>query len=130
MKYSGSDWLKNSYSEKIFSSFGIEVADLLGQVWRGIYHMPASSLRKVNWSHPDFVEINIDKTLATFDYSNLTELIVLCHDRMIRLEINPLNFRYLKIYFHKRKTREGDICRKMPTIEDHIKEIRNHLSWE
>lgn len=108
------------------NEFGLLVADILGQVWRGIYHLPCN-LSKVHWNR-GWVEINLTEGMATFDSAKLTELIVLCYDNMIRLEIVPCHIRILKLYFHKRKTRTGSLCERLPELEDHIKDIREGLS--
>lgn len=124
-KYSGADWIEKSLKREM-SPLGREVADVLGQVWKGIYHLE-KEVPKVNWNHPTWIEINIYGCLSTFDFSNLTELVVLCHDRVLRLEIRPCNMQYLKLVFHQRKNRDGSICERMPTMEDHMQSIRENI---
>jgi hypothetical protein len=127
-KYYGSEWLRT----QDVSPLGKEVADILGQVFLGIYHLDGSqsNLYKVNWREKYFIEINISYGLATFDFDHLTRLVTLCHDRMIRLEIKPCNFRYMKLIFHQRKVREGDISERMPTLESHVQSIRENIGLD
>lgn len=64
---------------------------------------------------------------ATFDYNSLTKAVVLAHDRMIRFQISPSGPRMLKFTYHKRNTREGDIAKRHPTIEDAIIDVRKYF---
>lgn len=74
------------------------------------------------------VEINTtNHGWCTYDFNLLTRAVVLSHDRMIRLEIQPSGPGRLKIVLSKRHTREGDMSTRIPTIEDHIVAIRE---WE
>ncbi|MCP5002534.1 MAG: hypothetical protein GY941_01080 [Planctomycetes bacterium] len=61
---------------------------------------------------------------ATFDFNHLTRAVVLAHDRMIRFEIRPSAPGMLQFVIHKRHTREGNMAKRHPTIEDAIKAIR------
>ncbi len=51
--YAGSDWIKKSLKITKMSPIGEAVADLLGEVYQGIYHLETRSLRKVDWEHED-----------------------------------------------------------------------------
>src|SRR6266404_2787116 len=89
------------------SPLGREVAEILGQVFLGIYHIEDEiGQGKVDWSHKYGIEIGTWRTLSTYDFANLTWLVVLCHDRAIRLEIGSRGYRRLKLIFHQR-TRGG-----------------------
>lgn len=121
------DWLKQSLKKEP-SKFGEEVANILGFVWQGLYHLSQTSLNKVNWKDERYMTINVPYGLATWDRNELTELVVLCHDSLIRLEIRP-NMRYLELCFAKRVSIEDakdmPICKGHPTIEEQIKKIRD-----
>lgn len=58
--------------------------------------------------------------IATYDYNGLTRLVLMAHDKCIRVSIAPLNFNTVKIIIWKRQ-REGDMFEIHPTIEDAIK---------
>jgi hypothetical protein len=124
-KFDNADWIRRNYKCEM-SPLGVEVANLLGDVYGGIYHLDFCPLGKVNWSDPFFIRFLLGRGESTFDGGEMTALVVLSHDRMIRIEINPCNFRYLELLFHKRKSRDGDISQRMPTIEDHIALIRKY----
>lgn len=132
-KYSGSDWLKENLARegREISPLGETVADVLGQVWQGIYHNSKAVLnKKVNWSNKTYIVITIAGGLNSYDFMELTALLVLCFDNMLRLEINPKSFDYLELVFHPRKSRMGRIDERLPTIETVIDDIREHLSLD
>lgn len=129
-QYAGSDWIRDSLKIDHMSPLGIAVADLLGDTFLGIYHLSTTSLRKVNWRDPRHIEATIGVSLSTYDSDELTRLIVLAHDRMIRVEIAGLAPRFLRLTFHQRKKREGSLYERMPELETHIETIRNHYAKE
>ncbi len=125
-QYQGSEWIERSLKVDNISEFGREVADLLGDVFAGIYHLSSRALHKVDWSDDRYISfIYGNDNLATFDGDKLTRLVVLSHDRMIRVSIHPRAFHYLELGFHKRRSRTGDMYQRMPTMEDHTEIIRN-----
>ena len=125
MKYSGSDWLVKSYPDLKPSPLGLKVADILGMVWSGLYHIDPRALRKVNWADTYCISISLQCSLSTFDYNQLTELVILCHDQTIRLDISP-HMRYLRLLFHQR-WRDGVFTERHPTIEEAIQTCR--IRW-
>lgn len=64
------------------------------------------------------------RSLATYDFDDLTRLVVMAHDRMIRVEIVPTGFGTIGIDLHKRHTRDGEMFKRHPTIEDSIARVR------
>ena len=124
-KYSGADWIEKSLKVSNMSPLGKEVADLLGDLFLGIYHLQSSTLNKVEWSRDSVIRVAIGTNMATFDNDIITRLVVLSHDRMLRVEIVPCNFNYLVLLISKRTIREGDCFDKMPTMENHIRLIRD-----
>ncbi len=61
----------------------------------------------------------INTSFATFDSNLLTRLVILAHDRCVRVEIVPRAFRYLSIELFRRK-REGRMSDRHPTMEEAI----------
>ena len=102
------------------SAFGARVARILDDIW-ALYNIPR--VERVDFSDERIVEINIDKTLSTFDFDELTQLVVRCHDACIRLSVSACNMRYLKLQFHPRE-REGQIYTRHPTMEQAIERVR------
>ena len=54
---------------------------------------------------------------ATFDFDGLTRLVLLAHDRMIRVAVAPSGPRMIGFEMWKRHTREGSMSERHPTIE-------------
>jgi hypothetical protein len=57
---------------------------------------------------------------ATYDFSALTRIVILAHDRMIRVEVAPSGPRMIAFNMWKRHKREGGMSERHPTIEDAI----------
>ncbi len=117
-QYAGSDWLKCNKVANL-SPFGERVADLLGYWVTGIYHL--DGIEKRDWSSCDMIEITVRTELSTFDYRNLTTLVLLAHRMAIRVAIIPAG-RVLKIRFSERQ-RTGSVFDRHPTIEEAIAEF-------
>ena len=122
MKYAGADWLMKSYPGLKPSPLGLKVADILGMVWNGLYHIDPRIIKKTLWDDPYCISVNIMQSLSTCDFNELTELVILCHDETIRLNISP-SMRYIRLLFHQR-TREGSFVERHPTIEEAILKCR------
>lgn len=112
-------WSKGTPSE-----LGIHVAEMLDE-WQGLHHLDQDLMRKINWDDTHHIEMKLRYVnLATFDFNNLTTLVFLAHDYGIRVEINPSSNLYLRVLFHQRACREGNIVHRHPTIEDALIEWR------
>lgn len=125
------EWLEQSHKIKL-SNFGVKVANIIGIVWQGIYHLQTSNYinKRTDWNNEKYIELIVTNGLSTWDRNDLTELVVLCHDARIRLEIQPCSPRHLKLTFHQRvpieEASDMPICRGHPTIEEQIKRIRQY----
>jgi hypothetical protein len=107
------------------SPLGESVADLLGDVWRGIYHLDTPALQRVDWMDDYSIRFILSyRNLATWDGQELTMLVVLSHDRLLRLDIDAVAPHRIELLFHQRKEWNGDISEGMPTVEQHIGMIR------
>ncbi len=130
MEYSGSDWLKASLKVGDMSPLGEAAADFLGDLFLGIYHMNTTSLRKVDWTDPYYIRVTLPSglSMATVDGNMLTKIVVLAHDRMLRVDILSVGPRYLALLIHQRhnRLREDGISRWCPTLEDHAAIIRKN----
>lgn len=63
--------------------------------------------------------------LSTFDFDVLTRLVVLAHDRCVRVGVIPYRPRELAITLHKR-TRDGGVSRRHPTLEQAVATVRRN----
>ena len=73
------------------------------------------------------INISFGFHAASFDYNGLTMAVIMAHDRCIRFEIRPSSPGRLRLFFHKRNSRVGDISQRHPTLEEAIKTIREKL---
>lgn len=125
MKYAGADWIHTSLKTEL-SPFGEKVADLLGQMYLGIYHLPIRQLQKVNWTNAVQIAIVVDDSeFATFDSNLLTRFVFLCHKYCIRGEIASCNPGHLMLKFWPRVEGASEYWRKHPTIEQHIEMLKH-----
>lgn len=125
MKYAGANWIESA-QKKALSDFGVRVADLIGQLTRGVYHV-ADEVRKMDWGSDHYIEWRTRWPLATTDSDGLTELVVLAHDRCIRVEIEGCSQWTVKVIFTPRVWGEQDPCLAHPAIEPHIAAIRERF---
>lgn len=70
------------------------------------------------------------RQLATFDFDELTRLVVMAHDRGIRVTIMPSSPKVLKIALHKREKADGEArlnVHNHPSLERNVEKIRAYL---
>ena len=118
------EWIELAHKVKC-SDLGKQVANILGYVGRGIYNAPFKT-EKVDWTNPLRIEVNWGRSMSNYDGSHLTDLIIECHRRMVRVSIQP-NMRTVKLMFWQRNSRTGGISERMPDIEEMIK--RQDEEW-
>ena len=128
MSYAHNDhykWIENVYKLKC-SDLGKEVANTLGYVFRGIYNTPINH-KKVEWNNMQYIEVLLHRYISTYDGQELTSLVIECFRRMLRMTINPCNFRNLKLQFWQRKTCDmsAGMGQRLPTIEYMIQQRDN-----
>lgn len=107
------------------SELGYRVADLL-DIWiGGLHHLDISVAKKANWWDTAYVELKWRHPgLATFDGDNLTRLVFLSHDKMVRVDIDPLTVGMFRFMFHGRHSRDGGLCDRFPDIETQLSRWR------
>lgn len=95
-----------------------ECFEMLCDLCKGAHHIGGTPKP----SGPTGILINIQYGFyaATYDFSGLTEAVIMAHDRCIRFAIEPSGPGMLKLLFHKRHTRVGDIAERHPTIKEAI----------
>ncbi len=70
------------------------------------------------------INLSYGFSAATFDFDGLTRAVFMAHERCIRFSIEPSGPRMLKLTFHKRHKREGDMCERHPTIEQALEAFK------
>lgn len=127
--YAGADWIVDAgMAPNGMSDLGRDAADLLGDLFLGIYHMDSKHLAKVDWSNDHHIAVTVYGAMSTYDNDMLTRLVLLSHDRMLRVEISARTHKYVGLLFHRRHGRHGPIARRMPTLEAHVAQLRRHYA--
>lgn len=119
----GAEWMKSNGIE--MSPFGEEVANLLGILYTGIYHIDYTRLTKAKLTEATYAEITVSDgsgMFSTFDDNLLTKLVLLAHSENIRVGIQAATHGYLKLVFTK-VTRNGFFADRHPTLKESIKKI-------
>jgi len=123
--YAGSEWIKQYKWGAKISPLGVAVAEQVGDVWCGIYHLGVDNMSLVNWANSHWIDVHVSENLSTFDGQKLTWLVVLAHDRKLRMDIGGMR-RGLTLMFHQRQSRQGSVGERMPTMEQHLADIRRY----
>lgn len=61
---------------------------------------------------------------STWDFDQLTRLVIAAHDECVRVEVSPSNPKHIKITLWPRHGRNGSLSERHPTIEDAIADFR------
>ena len=118
----------NEQREKYFpwmSDDQFECYKMLCDIFGGAHHV----IGKVK-AFGEGIMVNQRCLMSTFDPSRLTLAVVLAHDRCIRYEIAPSGPGMLRLILHKRKSREGRMYDRHPTLEDTVNKIRKSYENE
>ena len=93
---------------------------VLDRTFRGLHHCP--KIHKHNVDHEfEYWEVNYYGDLATFDFDQLTRLVVAAHDNCVRASVCPSGPRMVKFRLHPRFSRDGGMCEMHPTIDQALK---------
>jgi len=110
---------KDPYRKDWMSDDQYACYSMLAEVVDGFHHI-YNEVRP--WG--DGIQTSIYGGWSTYDFDQLTRLVVLAHDKIVRVEIGSSGPNMFRLILHKRHTREGRITEKHPTIEDAIERIR------
>jgi hypothetical protein len=101
-----------------------EALDFFGVVFRGKHHIDAAlnSEGGVHWIN----RYTGDMGLCTFDGNELTRLVLLAHERCIRVSVGPSGPRMIKITITGRDPSSETIMCGHPTIEQAIGSFREN----
>ena len=108
------------------SEFQTKVVDILGMVAGGIYNAPIP-YKTVNWDYGGGVSaLWRFSDLSTWDGSQLSLLVFLCHEARIRCSIDPAGPHMLRLSFWQRQA-GGDISRRHPNLDEAVAWFRKYL---
>ncbi|MCA9980461.1 MAG: hypothetical protein KDD89_06505 [Anaerolineales bacterium] len=101
-----------------FSEVGRRAALFMDRMW-GVHHLNTAKLKKVDWSNDYWVEMVYDRQLTTVDGDDLTKLVILAHQMLLRVSVEGAAYRTnLRLVFHLRKNRDGNFADRCPHISD------------
>jgi hypothetical protein len=120
-------WLKANYrklKDVEFSPLGVQVAQFLEEMW-GLHHLDGDRLKVMDWGNDHHLIYVHDRSMSTVDDANLTKLVVLAHQKMLRVCVSGYKPRHLELMFHQRSSRkiQGGLPYWCPTIEEHVASI-------
>ena len=70
-----------------------------------------------------FFEVKFWQDVATWDGNIMTKMVVAAHDLGLRVNFDANGLRGLKVLLHNRKSREGMLHKRHPTLEQHLELI-------
>ena len=111
------------------TDFQARAMDILGMTFGGIYNAPIH-WEKVEWLPGDRgIVVPLDswhRSMATWDYHQLTLFVFLCHEARIRGSIEANKFKPLTICLHQR-SQEGGVATRHPNLDEAIAAFRAYL---
>src|ERR1044072_4718821 len=97
-----------------------EATKFFSEFYYGEHHIPKHQVHE--FGHGWMVK-HVRGDLATFDYNELTRLVIMAHDYCYRASISPLSKSTVQIAIWKRE-REGSMSERHPTLEQAIEKLR------
>jgi len=87
-KHSGADWMSRM-AKVPFSPLGVRVANVLGQMGKGIYHYQNDLFdrRAPQWQREDEIAVSLYGELATIDGCELSSLLMCCQAAGLTVEV-------------------------------------------
>lgn len=92
--------------------------------YRGIHHVPY--WRKRRWCGEIGILVSVPASLSTFDFDNLTRLVVAAHDECVRVEVVGGAPHLLKLLLNVREGRSGAVWARHDTIEEAVVKVRGY----
>lgn len=132
IKWAGADWVEANMKyfnpEMKMSDLGRNVANFLGELFYGIYHLDNSAIKKVEWDNTHHIVISIGwRVWSTVDFDTLTRLVFLAHHRALRVDLHPSTHNYMRLMFHQRN-RSGDLYHRHPTLDEAVTKFKQSVS--
>lgn len=97
--------------------------EMIVKAWRTrVYNLP------INWQKaeftPGYTVIAIRSSMASFDFDQMTRLVILAHDYCVRVKVSARTIGYLELMFHDRRRWPPELPNRHPTIEAAIEAVR------
>ena len=121
-------WIEEQHN-LIVSKFMREVLDILDHVYCGLHHTDyQEQFKKKDFCGTRSVEYVTPSDLSTYDYNELTKLVILAHDKGIRISVRAENHKLI-IQFHNRmgkRTNKFSMSQRHPSLKTAIENIRSN----
>lgn len=104
------------------NDFQRRAVTILGIALGGIYNAPVNWERSI-WSERHLIVQLSHRTLATWDFMELTLLVFLAHEARVRVSISAVARNYLDVSFHERQA-EGGMSQRHPSLEEAVADFR------
>lgn len=105
------------------SEFGRKVANLLDDLYEGLYHIPTAAIRKAEWEHNHRITLTVkDTNYATADVDRLTKLVFLAHRYGVRVAIRGAASGYIRLVFEE-VNRHNFLIQRHPTLEEAVQKF-------
>jgi len=99
-----------------------EATEFFAEFYGGEHHIPNYKVKDI--SNGGFEVYHDRGSISTYDYSELTRLVFMAHEKCIRVGIGAKKNGVLFINIFKRQ-REGDMILKHPTLEEALENYNN-----
>lgn len=112
--------------KRVLTEFQARVAVIIDAISSGVHNAPVR-WETVDWEY-GFGGMSVvwtRGTLASFDFCNLTTLVMLCHDARIRVQIEPSGPKALRLSFHQRE-HTGSVGKRHPDLDE---AFASHREW-
>ncbi len=96
-----------------------QATDFFSELYGGEHHIPGYKVKPYGQG---FTIIHDRGDLATYDFNQLTKLVLMAHDKCIRVSVEGYASRKMRISIWKRQGREGSMSLRHPTIEKAIED--------
>lgn len=118
------EWVERNTGRTLTVFQKTAVRVLVDGMGTGVYNIPIR-WDSVDWEWGSGVAFVVYcDGWSTFDFSQLTRLVISAHDHCVRVEVAPRAPNYMRVAIHQRKGREGSMYERHPTIEQAIKDFR------
>lgn len=124
VNHDAAEWVAAATRQKL-SRLGEQVAHIVGISCGGIYNAVPHADR-VDWSDERVIDLNVRQNISTFDFNELTNLVFLCHEARIRLNIRQGGPGRLGLVF-SRRCAEGGLYSRHPNLDEAVADLRSWL---
>ena len=119
--YAGADWLQRQNRALAISEFGGRVADTLGQVYCGLYHLSNTALfhKRTRWDDDTYIKV---VTRGRLTQADLIALVEQCRQHSIHVEIDGASNGYMQLLFFSELATTGveaETANKETSIKGH-----------